>query len=65
MNCETTQICKRKDGMRTSPRGGFVKITHPESGIAVTKYSVYQVDARTGAEMEMDRLLKIWKGVEQ
>ncbi len=57
-----TQIGYKKSGMSARERGGFVKITHPESGISVTKYAVFQIEAREEAQKEMDRLLRIWKG---
>lgn len=39
----------------------FVKITHIESGITVTKYGRSQIKARDEAMAEITRLIDLWK----
>jgi protein subunit release factor A len=52
-----------KNGQVTFPqRCQFVKITHIQSGISVTKESRTQIIARNEAFEELEILVELWKG---
>jgi protein subunit release factor A len=51
-----------KSGMHKAENNcRFVKIEHVPSGIVVTKYNKYQIDAKSEAMEEIEMLINIWE----